>query len=46
MDNETVKWAGRIVVGGFGLAFVAAVVIMAIQVWTRVKDWWRKEAGW
>lgn len=41
MDNDTAGIAGRVVVVGFVLAFVAAVIMFAVQVGQRVRDWWR-----
>lgn len=41
MDNDMVGIAGRVVVGGFVLAFVMAVIMFAVQVGQRFRDWWR-----
>ena len=41
MDSDTVRLAGRMVVGGFMLALVAAAVMFVVQLWQRAKGWWQ-----
>lgn len=43
MTDQLARFAGRLVVAVFGGAFVLAIVIMAIQLFVRLQDWWREE---
>lgn len=42
ITSELARYAGRIVVGVAGLAFVSAVMIMLVAVMGKVREKWRK----
>lgn len=40
------RWAARVVIGAWAWGFISAVVILALLVWERVKEWVKEKGGW